>query len=134
MIIFVVIVVGVIILVVVFMAKKKKQLLVINKLQSVRTENEVKLKQDGNTEKEACLSDDQPSYGEIQTVTPQNTPSTSEELIEYLNLKSTLTGEYSEIKLETADSKHTLPAKPPRQFSLSDPKSEETECGSWYQA
>ena len=136
MIILVVIVVGVVILVVIFRTKKRKQQLEINKLQSVRTENddnELKLKQDGNTEKEDSSSGDQPPYAEIQTVTLQNMPSTSEELVEYLNLKSTLTGEYSEIKLELADSKHTLPAKPPRQVNLSDPMSEETECGSVYQ-
>ena len=121
---------------VLFRAKKRKQLLVINKLQSVRTENddiEMKLKQDGNTEENANSSGDQPPYSEILTVTPQNVPSTSEELVEYLNLKSTVTDGYSEIKLEPADSKHTLPAKPPRQVRLSDPMSEETECGSVYQ-
>ena len=118
----------------VLLGAKKKQALVINK--SVKTENddnELKLKQDGNTEKEDSSSADQPPYAEIQTVTLQNIPSTSDELVEYLNLKSTLNGEYSEIKLEPADSKHTLPAKPSRQVSLSDPMSEETECGSVYQ-
>ena len=118
----------------VLLRAKKKQALVINK--SVKTENvdnELKLKQDGNTEKEASSSADLPPYAEIQTVTLQNIPSMSEELVEYLNLKSTLNGEYSEIKLEPADSKHTLPAKPSRQVSLSDPMSEETECGSVYQ-
>ena len=118
----------------VLLRAKKKQALVINK--SVKTENvdnELKLKQDGNTEKEASSSADLPPYAEIQTVTLQNIPSTSEELVEYLNLKSTLNGEYSEIKLESVDSKHTLPAKPSRQVSLSDPMSEETECGSVYQ-
>ena len=120
MIILVVIVVGVVILVVLFRAKKKKQLLVINKFQSVRTENddiELKLKQDGNTEENACLSGDQPPYAEILTVTPQNVPSTSEELVEYLNLKSTVTGGYSEVESEPDD--HVLPSKPPRHVSLS---------------
>ena len=57
-IILVLIVVGVVVLVVVFRAKKKKKLLVINKLQNVRTENEVKLKRYGNTEKEASSNAD----------------------------------------------------------------------------
>ena len=120
----------------VLLRAKKKQTLEINKLESVRTENddnELKLKQDKRTEKEDSSSADQPSYAEILTVTPQNVLSTSEELVEYLNLKSTLTDGYSKIKLEPADSKHTLPAKPLRQVSLSGPMSEETECGSVYQ-
>ena len=136
MIILVVIVVGVIILVVIFRTKKRKQLLVINDLESVRTENddiELKLKQDGNAEEDASSSADQAPYAEILTESLQNVPCTSEELVEYVNLKSTVTGEYSEIKLEPADSKHTLPAKPPRQVNLSDPMSEGTECGSVYQ-
>ena len=118
----------------VLLRAKKKQALAINK--SVKTENvdnELKLKQDGNTEKEASSSADLPPYAEILTVTLQNVPCTSEELVEYVNLKSTVTGEYSEIKLEPVDSKHTLAAKPSRQVSLSDPMSEETECGSVYQ-
>ena len=36
----------------------------------------------------------------------------SEELVEYLNQNNPLTGEYSEIEMEPADSKHVLPAKP----------------------
>ena len=82
----------------VLLRAKKKQALVINK--SVKTENvdnELKLKQDGNTEKEDSSSADLPPYAEIQTVTLQNVPCTSEELVEYVNLKSTVTGEYSEI-------------------------------------
>ena len=126
MIILVVIVVGVVILVVIFRTKKRKQQLVINKLQSVTEDIEMKLKQEG-VEKEHSSNVDLPSYAEIQTEMPPYIPRMSEELMEYLNQNSTGTGEYSEIKLEPGDSKHVLPAKPPRQVNLSDPMSEQTE-------
>ena len=132
MIILVIIVVGVIIPVVIFRAKKRKQKLVINKLPNVTIENqdiEMKLKQEETIEKEANSSICLPPYAEIQTETQPK----SEELIEYLNLKSTVIGEYSEIKLEQADSKHALPSKPPRQVKISDPISEEIQCNPVYQ-
>ena len=119
MIILVVIMVGVAILVVLFRAKKRKQQLEINKLHNVMTEDiEMELKPEGTIEKEANSSADQPPYAEIHTEAP---PSKSEELVDYLNQNNLLTGEYSEIELEPADSKHTLPSKPPRQVNLSNP-------------
>ena len=50
-----------------------------------------------------------------------------------MNLKSTVTGGYSEIELEQADSKHALPPKPPRQVNISDPTSEEIQSNPVYQ-
>ena len=50
-----------------------------------------------------------------------------------MNLKSTVTGGYSEIELEQADSKHALPEKPSRQVNISDPTSEEIQCNPVYQ-
>ena len=102
-IILVVIVVGVVILVVLFRAKKRKQKLVISKLQSVTTENEdieMILKQERTTEKENNSRAYQSPYAELRTEAPPKVPTKSEELIEYLNLKSTVTGGYSEIQLE----------------------------------
>ena len=95
-----VIVVGVVILVVLFRSKKRKEKLVISKLQSVTIENEdieMKLKQKRTTEKETNSSTYQSPYAEIRTKAPPQVPTKSEELIEYLNLKSTVTGGYSEI-------------------------------------
>ena len=135
-IILVVIVVGVVILVVLFRTKKRKQKLVIRKLQSVMTENEdieMKLKPEGIIEKETNSSAYQSPYAEIRTEAPPKVPTKSEELIEYLNLKSTVTGGYSEIELEQADSKHALPPKPPRHVNCSDPISEEIQCNPVYQ-
>ena len=135
-IILVVIVVGVIILVVLFRAKKRKQLLVLNKLQNVTIENqdiEMKLKQEETIEKEANSSTCLPPYAEIRTETQPKVPNKSEELVEYLNLKSTVIGEYSEIELEQDDSKHALPSNPPRQVNISDPISEEIQCNPVYQ-
>ena len=135
-IILVVIVVGVVILVVIFRAKKRKQKLVISKLQNVTIENqdiEMKLKQEETIEKEANSSTCLPPYAEIQTEAPPKVPTKSEELVEYFNLKSTLTGEYSEIELEQVDSKHALPPKPPRQVNCSDPISEEIQSNPVYQ-
>ena len=126
-IILVVIVVGVIILVVLFWATKRKR------FQNVTTENqdiEIKIKQEGLTEMENA---NQPSYAEIQTKTPPKLPTKSEELVDHLNLKSTVTGGYSEIEPEPVDSKHTLPAKPPRQVNPSDPISKEMEPSAMYQ-
>ena len=97
--------------------KRRKQKLVINKLQSVKTDFEMKLKLVKTIEKETSSSDNQPPYAEIQTKAPPEVPTKSEELIEYLNLKSTLTGGYSEIEPEPADSKHTLPLKPPKHVN-----------------
>ena len=135
-IILVVIVVGVVILVVIFSTKKRKQRLVINKFPSVTTENEdfeMKLKQEETIEKEANLSADQPPYAEVQTEAQLNVPSTSEELVEYLNQNNPLTGEYSEIELEPHDSKHALPPKPSEYVNLSDPKSEAMQSSRVYQ-
>ena len=124
MIILVVIVVGVVILVVLFRAKKRKQKLVLSKLQSVTTENEdieMIMKQERTTEKETNSSAYQSPYAEIRTEAPPKVPTKSEELIEYFNLKSTVTGGYSEIQLEQADTKYTLPAKAFRHVNISDP-------------
>ena len=120
-IILVVIVVGVVILVVLFRAKKRKQKLVISKLQSVMTENEdieMKLKQERTTEKETNSSAYQSPYAEIRTEAPPKVP---KELMECLNLKSTVTGGYSEIELEQAYTKYALPAKPSRHVNISNP-------------
>ena len=119
-----VIAVGVVILVVLFRAKKRKQKLVISKLQSVTTENEhieMIMKQERTTEKETNSSAYQSPYAEIRTEAPPKVPTKSEELIEYLNLKSTVTGGYSEIELKQADTKYALPEKPSRQVNISDP-------------
>ena len=91
------------------------------------TENkdiEMKLKQKRTTEKETNSSTYQSPYAEIRTEAPPQVPTKSEELMEYLNLKSTVTGGYSEIELEQADSKHALPENPSRQVNISDPTSE----------
>ena len=133
MIILVVIVVGVVSLVFLLRAKKRKQLLVINKLQNVTIENqdiEMKLNQEETIEKEANSSTCLPPYAEIRTETQPKEPNKSEELVEYLNLKSTVTGGYSEIELEQDD---TLPSKPPRHFNISDPTSEEIQSSAVYQ-
>ena len=135
-IILVIIVVGVVILVVLFRAKKRKQKLVISKLQSVTTENEdieMIMKQECSIEKETNSSTYQSPYAEIQTKAPPKVPTKSEELIEYLNLKSTVTGGYSEIELEPADTKHALPEKPSRHVNISDPTSEEMQSSAVYQ-
>ena len=134
MIILVVIAVGVVILVVIFRAKKRKQWLVINKFQSVTTENEdVEMKQVGTTKVEANSNADQPPYGEVQTKAPPEVPSKSEQHMEHLNQNSTVNGGYSEIEVVQDDSKHALPARPPTQVNLSDPTSEEMEPSLMYQ-
>ena len=118
-IILVVTVVGVVILVVIFRTKKRNQQLVINKLQKVPLEYEdieMKLKQDGS-EKEASSNVDLPPYAEVQTEVPPHIPSKSEE---FMNQKNTFTSEYSEIELEEANDKYTLPAKPPRHVTLTE--------------
>ena len=135
-IILVVIVVGVVILVVLFRTKKRKQKLVISKLQSVTTEIEdieMKLKQERTTEKETNSSAYRSPYAEIRTEAPPKVPTKSEELIEYLNLKSTVTGGYSEIELEPDDTKYALPANPSRHVNISDPTSEEIQSSAVYQ-
>ena len=89
-------------------AKKRKQQLEINKIQNVKMENEdieMILKQEGSTKKGPNSSADKPPYAEIQTVVP---PTKSEELIEYLNQNSTVTGEYSEMELEPDGNKIVL--------------------------
>ena len=127
-IILVVIVVGVVILVVIFRTKKRKQQLKITKLQNITIQNkEIKFRHEGTTEIEASSSADQPPYAEIQTKAPPNVPSKSEELMEYLNLNSTLTVEYSEVEVKTDDSRHALPPKPPRNVRLSESMSEEPD-------
>ena len=123
-IILVVIVVGVVILVVLFRAKKRKQKLVISKLQSVMTENEdieMIMKQERTTEKETNSSAYQSPYAEIRTEAPPKVPTKSEELIKCLNLKSTVTGGYSEIELEQTDTNYALPAKSSRHVNISNP-------------
>ena len=123
-IILVVIVVGVIILVFLLRAKKRKQKLVISKLQSVTTENEaieMIMKQERTTEKETNSSTYQSPYAEIRTEALPKVPTKSEELMECLDLKSTVTGGYSEIELEQADTKYALPAKPSRHVNISNP-------------
>ena len=109
---------------VLFRAKKRKQKLVISKLQSVTTENEdieMILKEERTTEKETNSSAYQSPYAEIQTEAPPKVPTKSEELIECLNLKSTVTGGYSEIELEQTDTKYALPAKSSRHVNISNP-------------
>ena len=123
-IILVVIVVGVVILVVLFRAKKRKKQLKIKKLENITEDIDMKLKPEGMTVIEASPIPNQPPYTVIQT---KVLPSTSEGFMECLN------GGYSEIELEPADSKHALPAKPPRQVNLSDPMSEEMEPSLIYQ-
>ena len=140
MIILVVIVVGVIILVILvilFRAKKRKQQLVINKIQNVMTEKqdiEMKLKQEGTAEVEASSNANQPPYAEIGMEEPPDVPSKSKEFMEYLYLSSPLNSGYSEIEPEQADIEHTVPGKPPRHVSLSDPMPEhESEPNPTYQ-
>ena len=79
------------------------------------------MKQEHTTEKETNPSTYQLPYAEIRTKAPPQVPTKSEELIEYLNLKSTVTEGYSEIELEQAESKHALPEKPSRHVNISDP-------------
>ena len=113
---------------VLFRAKKRKQLLVINKIQNVKEQQdiEMKLKQEGTTEVEASSNANQPPYAEIRMEAPPDVPSKSKELGEYLNLGSPLNVGYSEIE-------HTLPAKAPRHVSLSDSMSEGREPNPTYQ-
>ena len=132
-IILVIIVVGVVSLVIFFRAKKRKKgKLEINKLQNVTEGIEMKLKQEG-IEKENSSSADQPQYSEIQKKVPPNVPTKSEELVAYLNQNNPLTGRYSEIESQQADSNHALPAKPPIHVNLLDPMSEETESNPMHQ-
>ena len=121
---------------VLYRAKKRKQLLVISKLQNVTMENkdvEMKLKQEGTTEKETSFSADQPPYTEVQTVAPPNVSSKSVQLMDNLNQNSTVNSGYSEIEPEPDDSKHVLPAKPTGQINLSDHMSEEMEPSLMHQ-
>ena len=104
----------------------------MNKFQSATEDMEIKLKQEC-VEKEASSNVDQPPYAEIQAEAPTHIPSESEELIEYSNQNSTVNSGYSEIEPEPDDSKHALPARPPRQVNLSDPMSEETEPSPMYE-
>ena len=124
-IILVVIVAGVVILVVLFRTKKRKQQLEVNKLQSITEDIQMKLKQEG-IQKDSLIVD-QPPYAVIQRKAPPNVPRKSEEIVEYLNQSSTLTGEYSEVELVHDDSKHVFPAKPHRHVNYSDPMSKKTE-------
>ena len=78
---------------------------------------EMKLKQERTTEKETSSNPDQPPYAEIKAELPPHVTSRSEDLVEYLNHNSALTGGYSQIALEAADSKHPLPAKSSRQVT-----------------
>ena len=105
-IILVFIILGFVILVVLF--KRRKQKLEINKLQNVKVGKEyIKLKK-VTTEKEAS------SEG-------------------YLNKNNTLTDEYSEINLISANGKFTPPARPPRLVIMSNPMSGEMESNPLYQ-
>ena len=118
---------------VLFRAKKKKQIININNLQNVTLENEgteMKLKQEGTTEKETSSDADQLPHAEIQEA-PPDIRSKSEELMEHFN--STFTGEYSEIELEPDGNKHAPPPKPPRWVSLPDPMHKEMESSPMYQ-
>ena len=81
-IILVVIVVGVVIFVVIFRTKKRKQQLIINKLQNAMIENELKLKQEETTGKEASSRPNQPLYAVI-------VPSKSED-VEFLRQNHSL--------------------------------------------
>ena len=116
---------------VIFRAKRRKQqLVVINKLFNIATENEgieMKMTREGTCVREGNSSADQPPYAEIQTEARPNITSQSEDLVGCLIQSSTLTGGYSEIEPEPDDSKHVLPAKPPRQVNLSGFMSEEEE-------
>ena len=95
---------------------------------------EMKLKQEGTTEIKASSNANQPPYAEIRMEGPPDVPSKSQELVEYLNLSSPLSVGYSEIEPEQADIEHTLPGKPPRHVSLSDPMPEhESEPNPIYQ-
>ena len=132
-IILVIIVVGVVILVVLFRTKKWKQHLVTYRLQKVTTEKEdieIELKYEQSTENEASSNTDQPPYAQIQTEAPPNVPSKSEDPV---SLNSPFTIGYSEIELEPDDSKHALPAKPPRHITLSDPTPKATAPNPMYQ-
>ena len=118
----VVIVVGVVILVVLFRTKKRKQRLVINKLQNVMTENELKLKQEETTGKEASSRPDQPLYAVI-------VPSKSED-VEFLRQNHSL----SEYEMVPGDREYALPAKLPRVVNLSNPMFKEMESNLMYQS
>ena len=103
------------------------------------TENqdiEIKLKQEGTTEIEDKSSADQPQYAEIQKKAPPNVPSKSEELVEYLNKNTSLTGGYceSEIEPEQADSEYAPLAEPTRLVNLSESVSEKMESNPMYQS
>ena len=132
-IILVVIVVGVVILVVIIWAKKRKQVLEMNNIQkptktTTDKENiEMKLKHERTNAIEVSLSTDQPPYAEIQTKAPPHVPNMLEDFNSLLNIG------YSEIELEPDGSKHTLPAKPPRQVSLSHSSSKATDPNPMYQ-
>ena len=78
-------------------------------------------KPEGIIEKETNSSAYQSPYAEIRTEVPPKVPTKSEELMECLNLKSTVTGGYSEIELEQADTKYALTAKPSRHVNISNP-------------
>ena len=121
-IILVVIVVGVVILVVLFKTKKRKQRLVINKLQNVMTENELKLKQEETPGKEASSRPDQPLYAVIL-------PSKSED-VEFLRQNHSL----SEYEMVPGDREYALPAKLPRVVNLSNPMFKEMESNLMYQS
>ena len=125
-IIVVVIIVGVVILVVLFRTKKRRQQLQLNQLQNVTMEG---IKQERITEIKTSPNNAQQQYAEIQTVAP----SKSENIMEFLNQNSPLTGGYGEIELQPDETKHTLSAKPPRYVGLSDPTFEEMESSPLYQ-
>ena len=76
---------------------------------------------------------DQPPYAEMSIEAPLQAPNKSEDPMEYFNEKNSLTGGYSEIKLEHDDSKSAFPVKLPRQVSLSHPMCEEMESSPTYQ-
>ena len=122
MIILVVIVVGVVILVVIFRTKKRKQQLIINKLQNAMIENELKLKQEETTGKEASSRPNQPLYAVI-------VPSKSED-VEFLRQNHSL----SEYELVPGNREYALPAKLPRVVNLSNPMFKEMESNLMYQS
>ena len=100
-IILLIITVGFIILVILF--KKRKQQLEINKLQNVTAENDnIKLKQQGTTEKEStteeCLNQNSTfigEYSEIKVIPGEE----EEDNLDECNQNDTFIGEYSEIEV-----------------------------------
>ena len=117
-------VLGIVIFVVFIRAKKRKQQLEISE------ENEfieLKVKQDGTTEKKAsskeCLNQNSTlagEYSEIKLVLVEKGASSED----HSNQSNTFVGEYRETEVIPADGKYTPPARPPRLVSMSNPQGE----------